>query len=291
VLFEIAGGPGGIDELAEAWTAELALAGVSAGYVKTVRYRLRKYVYPVLGAHRDVATVRAKDVRSVYTACMGAGLASKTTKHVLGALRALMSYAQSVDVVQHVPKFPTVRVVATKAKGWLNEGAQERVLRRVGELEDCLRLMMETGARPSEAAAVQVRDLVDGGVLIRRAFGDRGQEKSTKTGIEALRPLSEGLYTRLREAAQGERPCAYLWMNERAGRAVNRHDLYRAWRVAARIEGVDVTLYQAFRHSKVSQRRAELVASMHEDLRATLGHTSAGTTIRHYALDGAHERR
>jgi integrase len=264
------------------WIDGLTLEGRSYAHVQKMSSITRDYIVPHFKRH-DVRAIRTLDVNEFYHSLLKKSLASKTVKHILDTLRAFMRWLHALEVIEQLPRFPRIAVRPAREKRWISAEAQSHVLSAIApEHRLIFRVLFETGCRPSEICALKVKDVLEDGVYICRAFDARGYVKGTKTGASFLRPLSAELLLTLRDSARLSFP--EVWLFTWRGEHYNRHKLYKLWMRAASAVGVKISLSEGVRHSRASQRRKELEAAMRAELRKELEHTSAGTTLKHYAL-------
>ncbi|MCK5643898.1 MAG: tyrosine-type recombinase/integrase, partial [Gammaproteobacteria bacterium] len=263
------------------WTEELEVFGRSYGYVAHLRQRYRDYIKPFFKGH-DVTSIRTLNVREFSVHLHKRKFATKTIKHILDALHTFLRYCHDLELIEQVPRFPNVKVIP-REKAWISTDAQRRILARIPAHEQLVFLVMvETGIRPSEGAALKVKDFIDGGVVIRRALDSRGYPKETKTGSETFRALSKQLYSQIMKQIMQLFP--EDWMFKYNGERLTRRRLGYVWTMASKAEGLKISLYQGTRHSKASQKREQLQLKMNKELSRELGHSSPVTTLKHYAL-------
>lgn len=275
------------DELVKEWGEDLLLGGRSRYYVEQLMYRYRTYIKPELG----MIPVRAIDtltVKAFFRKLKKHGLSTKTEKHILGVLHGWLSWLHLADAIDKMPAFPPLKVVH-REKAWLSTESQQLV---IDTLPARYRLMaavyFATGARPSEIAALKVMDIEDGGVWIRRAFDEYGELKATKTATEVHRAIDPAHFSELVKSVRLRLPEAWIF-TRRDGRPHSRHSIFAIIKRATRRCGFEIAPYQAARHSKASQARVSIEAAGRDALRSVLGHTSARTTLKHYALPGSKE--
>lgn len=284
VLFPVGFGDGrcSIDSNYSTWTDELETFGRSHIYIEQLRQRYRDYIKPFFKGH-DVTSIRTLNVREFSVYLHKLKLATKTIKHILDALHTFLNYCHEVELIDQVPRFPIVKVVA-REKAWISAEAQRLILDSIPQDNRAVFLLMvETGIRPSEAAALRVKDLLDGGIVVRRALDSRGHVKETKTGVEMFRQLSDVLFAEL--SACNAQSFPDEWLFKYKGEKLTRNRLGIIWRKAVKIAGVKISLYQGTRHSKASQKREQLQKQMNKELSRELGHSSPVTTLKHYVLD------
>lgn len=256
----------------------------SAEYPKAQHRHLTKYVVPILG-DIDVRDIRGIDVETLHAELLKLPIKENTVRAVLTALRSLLSWLHRMGVVPQVPPFPPLAPVPRAHVGWIEKEQQAKVLEGIrSDVRLLVETMMELGCRPGEAVALKVRDLRDGGLRVERAADRSRKMKPTKTGAVSWREVSPELYNRLREVTKGKLPEAWLFPNA-AGKPYPPTQISWLWRQAALRAGVEVCLYVACRHSRVSQLRQELERRVSEELRTALAHTSSRTTLKHYVRD------
>ncbi len=283
VLFHVEA-VGAIEAVYGDWLTDIEAEGRSTYYVHQLRQRFRDYILPVFGSVRP-GDLTTRSLAGFKRDLLRGGLAPKTVKHILSALRALLNYLATSGELDAVARFPVIKASQVKEKHWLDRVTQVKII-EAAELEDVLlfRTLIETGERVSEACAHQVRDLMDGGIRVCRAFDDSGVLKGTKTGRDDLRPLSRPLYEDLVISCGAVDPGQFLFMRD--GKPYSRRKLRYRWQVTCKRAGVPaIPPSQASRHSRASQLRFELEQEASERMRAALGHESAQTTRAHYALD------
>jgi hypothetical protein len=197
----------------------------------------------------------------------------------------MLNWLVEKDVILRAPSFPPLSPVPRANVGWIDRETQGRIL---GKIRPDVRLlveaMMEAAARPGEAVAWKVRDLHEGGIRIERALTRRREVKGTKTGVMSWKVLPEELYGRLKEAARGKLPEAWLFVNK-VGKPYPPSQVSWLWHQAAQAAGVNACLNVASRHSAVSQLRGDLEKRSVEELRRKLAHTNSHTGPKHYIRD------
>ena len=270
------------------WLEYVELQGLATSYTRKIAQRVRDYIQPYFRGV-DVRNIRTFHVEEFYVHLLKARkLAPKTVKHVLDTLRAFLNRLHRIDLIERVPVFPRVKAKEAVEKVWIGPDVQDEVIELIAERHRLLyRVLCETGIRPGEVCALKRKDLRPDGLWIERAVDEQGFEKPTKTGKCYLRPLSPELLADLQEHNGLKFPEVRMFIDH--GEPYTQKKLYFIWRRAASKIGVKISLYNASRHSLVSQKRKELEAGMHEALRAELAHTSARTTLKHYALPGSKE--
>ncbi len=275
---------GAVKDTYSDWLVDIEAEGRSRYYIQQTRQRYRDYILPAFGSVRP-GDITTRALAGFKRDLLRQGLAPKTVKNILGVLSAFLNYLAASGELDAVPRFPTIKAKPSKEKHWLDRVTQAKII-AAADPEDVLlfRTLIETGERVSEVCAHQVRDLMDGGIRVCRAFDDSGELKGTKTGRDDLRPLSRPLYEELVISCGARDPGQFLFM--RGGKPYSRRKLRYRWQVTCKRAGVpSIPPSQASRHSKASQLRLELEHESAERMRAALGHESAQTTRAHYALE------
>ncbi len=264
---------------AERWSTTL-YKDRSRIYAYHVEMFFFRHITPILG-HMDVRDIRAVHIEGLYRHLQEKGLQPKSVQSVMYTLRTLLNRLATLDVILKCPVFPEVKV-PTKERGWIDRALQDRVLKHVREgIRPLIEIMCETGIRPGEVVALKVKDLVDGGIFIERALDQFGKVKETKTGAKFHKPLSEKLFCKLQEICRDKLPGAWIFTTQ-AGTPWRGNRISDYWREAAQKEKIDLPLYVAMRHSRVTQERETLQKEMLNRIRGVLEHASSKTTVTHY---------
>lgn len=270
------------------WIEFIELEGRSYSYIRNLRQRVRDYILAYFKGF-SIRDIKTYHVHAFYQHLLKIKrLASKTVKHVLDTLRAFLYFEHQLDGIETLPRFPKFKITPKRQKAWIDLETQGRIISFIPERFRLLFfILQETGIRPGEACGLKKKDVREGGIFVERAIDERGIEKSTKTGKSYFRPVSGATMTAILDASKLFLPEKYLFSH--SGQVCTSKYLYNIWRRACNKAKINISLYNAMRHSLVSQKRKELEASMHETLRKELCHTSATTTMKHYALTASQE--
>jgi integrase len=274
---------GTVGELYGQWLNDIEAEGRSRFYITQLKQRFKDYIIPAVG-HIRPEDIKTKDLITLKRELLKTR-STKTTRHILDALKRFLNHLAETGELDHIPKFPRVLVRPAREKFWLDDITQRRILAVAYPDEKLIfRTIIETGERVSEVCAHQAGDLVDGRIRVCRAFDDYGALKTTKTGTDDLRPLSPGLWSAIEGVScRVNNPASFLFTV--GGKPFSRRKLRYRWLRACQRAGVTaIPLSQASRHSKASQVREAASERMREEVRSALGHTSAKTTLKHYAL-------
>jgi len=287
ILFSVSPGKHDFKTALQRWIEDIELEDASYAYLRQLRGYSKNHFLPFFKSSdvRSISGVQIKEFRRVL---LKKGLSDKTLKNVLGAFQTFLFWMCEEELIGAVPRFPRRKkkvIRPVREKKWIDQETQFKVLNMVAHEPTrlCIAVMIETGIRPCEAAAVHKDDLREGGINICRALDERRVEKPEKNGKVFFRPLSAELYKNLCELSRSRPGAALLFLNKRGSRFSKNH-LWRFWEKACAALGIKISIYQATRHSKASQKRAVLEERMLEELRRELEHSTAKTTLKHYAL-------
>lgn len=220
---------------------------------------------------------------SSYPELKDKGLSPKTVHDIIGTLQTFMNRMYKLELIRRLPLFPMVAVPET-FKGWFNAYKQSLVLQQIPERHRLIyRLLIESAERPGEVCAHKVKDLIDGELVIERAFDEKHRLKETKPGKVRFKGLTLALWGDLIKHAQGRLPEAWLFVDE-WGQPYSQGRLYDIWVRAVKAAGLPhISLYAGTRHSRASQKRLEMEKRVAEECRKEIGHSDSGTTMKHYA--------
>ena len=239
------------------------------------------HVIPVMG-DMDIKDVRSSHIEDFYYKLVKKCLAEKTIDDIIGALQTFMNRLHRLELINRMPLFPVVSV-PEKHKGWINAEKQALILSFIPERHRLIfETLIETAERPGEVCAHKKKDLIDGEIVIERAFDEKGHLKQSKSGKVLYRGISLSLWNKLKEYSRGKLPEAWLFLDE-FGKPYSQGRLYDVWKRAATKTNVDISLYAGTRRSRASQKRLEKEKEIAEACRKELGHASSVTTMKHYA--------
>ncbi|MBF0568773.1 MAG: site-specific integrase [Nitrospirae bacterium] len=270
-----------VNKLMECWINHLEDSGLSYSHIRKLKSNLRHHIGPSMG-ERDVKAISSKDVFNFYSTLLQKGLASKSIKHILGALKSLLNHLRDVEVIQTLPAFPKIKITA-KPKHWISRETQQQIINHLSpKYKLYVQLLMDTGMRPGEARALKRRD-IDGTVItVERALDERGLIRPTKTGHIYRYQISEAIGRFIEINFRHCLPEAPLFNLSKSG-------IQNAWSKACTAAGTRIPLYQASRHSKASQINETCERDRLSQLKAALQHEHVSTTTKYYTL-GAKER-
>jgi integrase len=249
------------ENYADAWLARLAQevgrpAGISRAYFKELRRYVRTYFRPAFGRLniRDLRNAHILD----FKRGLPAHLSRKTVANILGALHRLLAEALERKDLLLLPGFPKIGKHEPRTR-WLPWPEFQAVLAHCREPYRTLFLFCrKQGCRPGEARALKwpLVDLRRKTVTIAASM-DLGHFKAyTKEGeVREQLPLNsqvrEALLALPRSLASD-----YVFFNQ-AGRPLSDTRVRSAWKQAAAQAGLQISCYEATRHSFATQKLLE----------------------------------
>ena len=235
-------------------------------------------------------------------------LAPKTKRDLISELGQMFGVARERELIDRTPKLPRV-AVNQKSPAWLGEEAQNSILDELPpEHQPIFLFMMTYGCRPSEAIALNWRDvdLKNSTFTIRRTMSRRKMGSATKQRRDNPQPIVAWLAEYLGSAPRGlpDQPvfCNLLSRKNRHNpeRRYTLDSLGGEWKKAAGRAGYPgIRLYNGVRHSLVNQLlRREIDPAR---IARIVGHADTKYIIRNYSdmdselvrstLEGRRERR
>ena len=275
---------------AEKWLIQLEKLR-SIGHTHNSRSHVKYHLAPYF-QDKDIREIRGKDIEDLHFFLMEKPiqergrdlkfLEPKSIKNILGTLHACLKWFwQREEKLFMLPSFPVVSV-PQKFRGWLNVERQLKVLSRIFPKHQLIfETLIKTAERPSETCAHKVKDLIDGELVVERAFDKNGNEKSTKANRVTYKALDLELWQKLQRHAEKRFPEDWLF-RDTSGKPYTAGRLYKLWIKACEAEGIKIALVAGTRRSRASQQRLQAEKEVMEKVRAQLGHSNVSTT-RHYA--------
>ena len=215
--------------------------------------------------------------------------APKYKKNILTTLYLIMEDAKRAGYICQVPDkivFKGKFEIPTRDIEWISQETQEKVLKKMKpEDRPIFQFSFITGVRPSEARALQKKDLHPdkGYITIRQTFspipgGEKLKEVKQKRErripfYESLKPILKSLPRTL---------SSFVFVNPRTGKPYSKNINRDLWDPACESAlGYVVPLKNATRHSWGNQMSVAGVDM--ETISAGLGHSNTAVTKKHYA--------
>jgi integrase len=261
--------------------------GGSPGTIRNYESALREYIEPYFkGVTVQELTFGSLDRWSLWLS--GRGLRPKSVANAIGYMkRTLRWIEESGDIPGYrAPRVPSVEA-DQPARDVLEPHELDAVLAAIPWTQRGIFLLMaSTGVRPQEARVIQVRDIHDPWIDIRRAFkgqhsGDEIGETKTPRGKRKVL-ITDELDGWLREFVYGQRiGSAWVFENPdpRSPGSWSGNAILRTWVKALKDAGVRYVKPYAIKHSyatECAERGANdyelMVALGHTDIRSTHGY-------------------
>jgi len=279
-----AGPPPTLAEFAGRWMIEYATTRNRESTVDAKRWMLQRHILPRMGGMR-IDKIDSRAIDDLVIHLKAAALAPKTVNNTLSVLHTCLVTAARWRALRSVPEFQWLRVPEPKFR-YLNE-AEERALLAAcapGFWRAFIVLLINTGMRFSEAAALTWHDIDDAGpVPIIRVCkgGSRGKPGPTKTGSHRDLPLSPAAIAELSGVPRNDdiifpRPSGGL-----ISPASTTKFLHRVCKRA----GIKPCGWHVLRHTFATRMAA--VGTPLPVLQRLLGHTTIKMTMRYVHVDAA----
>jgi len=251
-------------------------------------YLYRDHVKPFLG-HKKLSDIKRADVHHVLTAAVKKGLSPSTVKKVRGCISrpynwAINSLGMSITspTTGLVFKYNTPQSRSTPIRV-ISDDELERFFSaaRGTKYTNYYRLLYATGMRPSEALGLQITDITDEYIQIRRGVTTRGLS-NLKTG-NAVRdfPVTPEIRSILDDQIQyiGRDTTRDQWLFPSASGQPAMNALRLSFNRITRRAGTTFTLYN-FRHTFATHMAEAGVSA--QALMLLMGHADISTTLKYY---------
>lgn len=271
------------DELAWQWLAEkesdVARGRFAQSTYVSYQSTMRAHLVPYFGASdiRDIKRPMIKDYFNEYLYTKG--IIKKSTKqgHQI-ILHSFMSWVRDDrEILKTLPFFPDIEGEESEPRRAMEMDEQLAVIQRIPQpFRDMIMFGMETGLRPAEICALQIRDIdqVNAEAIIRRTFSRHRLHEKTKQKRNAAIPLTDIAMEILFRHSEAKLPTAFVFLVD--GKPVFADILAARWK---KYSGIGYTLNEAMRHSFGSQLAAS--GAPIRDIQQLLRHTTL-TATEHY---------
>lgn len=258
---------------AKAWLSDKSKS-VSAKTLAGYKTAIEKYAIPFFDT-KDIRKIRARDLREFKESL---DLAEKGVYNVVGALKTMYRDAYKDEDIARIPPFPALSQ-SLPYVDYLTIEQQQQVLDKIpARHRPIFEFGMEFGLRVQEVRALMKDCIVDGRVVIRRAFAENALKESTKTGEKGERAFALTEYATELLGSLEPHLGPFVFVRE-DGLPYTNKDMNRIWRDACGLAGVTIKLYNAMRHSLACQLLDADEGI--ETVRQILGHTNVKMTLRY----------
>lgn len=242
-----------------------------------------KYYIPAF-KNQDVRDVQTADVKKFYYELPDT-LSLKYQQCLINTLEHFFSTLAEDDVIGKKPSFKDIKItVPDKTPKWIDRQAQDTAISIIEDDRDKKPFIFLTrqGVRPSEARALKIKDInfSDGTLTVTRTFSDHTITEMNKEKNIKARLLNPELIPMLKKICANRFPDEYVFINWRTRKAYNRNIFNKIWNDACKKAGIDISLYNATRHSIATQAaRAGIPDS---DIADILNHCDDRMVKKHY---------
>lgn len=245
---------------------------------------------------RDIRKIDETEIRAFYLKLLqtpvtprgkqeatGETLGSKYIKDILNELRSLFLSYRPNDI----PKFPEVRIIPKIEKQVLGLTREMAALDKVPGRHGyriAILILLRTGARINEVVALKKHNLIDGHVVVDKAFSEGDLKFARKSGEQVFYRVTPELWDMLQTHSEGLRDDDFLFAID--GHPISTGRLYKVWKKACVDAGVKhISLQQASRHSTATRIFEQKQKEALRDIQEQLGHDNLTTGKKHYVLN------
>ncbi len=172
---------------------------------------------------------------------------------MLNALHAFFGWLYENGRIDKIPPFPIIKGDNSTPRRALRTEGQEIGLDNLPSgHRDPIEFMMKTGLRPGECIAVLVKSVnIDQRVIwVERSVSGSTHVETTKNKSKLPIPLNDKALEIAKRNIEGKFPNDFLFVNPATGRGYAISSLSKIW---SYYSGLDITLYEATRHSYCTQ--------------------------------------
>jgi len=252
---------------------------LAKSYTRGIDCFIRHYYNPFFKG-MDVRDIRAYHIQRFYTQLPG----DKSLKYISNIMKALENFFNVLHRYEYISKKPSFPAITLdrKTPRWVDYETQLKLLKAIPEKHrPIFTFLAFQGIRPSEARALKVKDvnLRHHTLIVARTFSDRELRERVKNKVVRPRLINPAVQPLLEEVCRDKHPEAFVFTNLRTRRPYSENVLRRLWDEARTKVKIDITLYEATRHSLASiaaSNGAPLTA-----IKDVLGHTDIRTTLKY----------
>ncbi len=245
---------------------------VSANTLMDYRSSVKNYIIPYMG-EKDIRKIRYNDIVKFYK---WISRSDKGKYNVVSALKTMLRYAWRNEDILKVPPFPKLNYLMPEIE-YITLEQQNIIMSYIPERHrPVYQFMTEYGCRPGEARALQRDCIVDGEIVIRRAFSNNILRATTKTG--RVRRYKITIYFKEVLDNMSLHISPFVFVRD-DGKPYTSKNLNKIWHDACNKAGIHIKLYNGVRHSLGCQ-----LLDMGYDIdlvREQLGHTKIEMTQRY----------
>jgi len=259
--------------------------------LESIRYEIDQHVFdPTKYTASDIheylfETIDVRDIRSFHIQQfyeqLPEGKSLKYLSNIMKALENFFNILLRYDLIPKKPSFPVI-TLDRKTPRWVDYEIQLNLLEAIPEVHrPIFKFLAFQGIRPSEARALKVKDinLKQNTLTVARTYSDREIRERVKGKVVKPRLINPAVVPLLVELCRDKTPEAFVFTSPRTQKTYSENVLRRIWDDARKTVGIDITLYEATRHSLASiaaSNGASITA-----IKDVLGHTDIRTTLKY----------
>ena len=268
-----------IDAWYESKKKDVTRGNLAKSYTRGLDCFIRLYYKPFFKG-MDVRDIRTFHIQQFYEQLPE----GKSLKYISNIMKALENFFNTLLRHDFTPKKPSFPVITLdrKTPKWVDTEIQLKLLEAIPEAHrPIFSFLAFQGIRPSEARALKVKDvnLKQGTLLIARTYSDRVIRERVKGKVVKPRLINPAVLPLLEKVCRNKTPEAFVFTNPKTRKPYSENVLRRLWSDTRKAVGIDITLYEATRHSLASiaaSNGASLTA-----IKDVLGHTDIRTTLKY----------
>lgn len=222
--------------------------------VKTYTSYTRNHYVPFFQGI-DVRDIQDEDIKRFSSALRKKSLGIRMRRNIINTLHSFFVWLIGEGIIKQkdLPFFPRINGNDSSVKVALEVEDQQESLERIPEIhKDIYEFAFETGVRPGELAALQVKDVIlkKGIVIVQRTYSACELKEAPKEELKKPIPLSDRAYELVEKNIQGKFPESFLFINPNTGNGYTANNLGKIWRNHS---GISVTFNESARHSFCTQ--------------------------------------
>lgn len=255
---------------------------MSPGGLHPIKSRFANYIIPYFTG-RDIRDIRTMHLKEFYRQ-LPDRLSSRTHKHILEDVRNFLNDCYRDEIISKLPLIPEVTVEEPPIK-WCRRDVQDKILAAIPDQDRAIFFFLtRQGVRPSEGCLVQWGDIdFENQVLnINRTYSRDQIMERPKSKKSRPRLIHPEIIAMLNNVPKGF-PKSYIFFNPRTQKPYRLRTIDIIWKQATEKTNIDITLYQATRHSVASMAASAGISL--KIIQKFLGHTSMNSTNRYADLD------
>jgi integrase len=237
----------------------------------------------------DIRDIKTSNIHELYDS-LPKHLNPKTKKNIMTGLHSFFNWVLYLEYIEKMPMFPKIETSDPDWQ-WLDVDEQEKLLMAIPETDRHLFLFLALhGCRPSEARSLKVKDIdfTRLAITIRRTFSGKSGNilvEHTKTRKNRIIPINLDFLHALKQICNNRFGEDFVFLNPRTQKPYSKTTYGELWDKARKETKINITSYEALRHSFASQRVTRNIDLY--SISKVLGHTDIKTTQRysHVNLD------